>query len=195
MKTIFKISLILVFSFVSVAAFSTGSFNVNLTTSEEANARIEISNDTDLRYEIKIFNSEGDRVYHHRTRNASSEFAQSLNLSNLDYGWYKMEVNTDGAKYEKRIIINDSGVRLASSIKKIEPYFGYKNNMVLISHLNPGNYDVNLYLYRNGQLLMEKSLDNRFALNYAVDISKLDLGNYQVVLLSGDDAYEYEVRK
>lgn len=195
MKTIIRFSLLSVFVLFSVAAFATGNFRVNVTTSDEANALVEISNDTDLRYEIKIFNSEGDRVYQHKTKNASSEFAQSLDLSSLDYGWYKMEVTTDGAKYDKRLIVNRSGVQLASSVKKTEPYFGMKNNMVTLSHLNHGQDDLSVHIYENGRLLWEKPLDNRFVLNYGVDISKLSRGNYQVVLVSGNDAYEYEVRR
>ncbi len=195
MKTIFKFSLILAFSIFSTAAFATGNFRVNVTTSDEANALVEISNDTDLRYEIKIFNSEGDRVYQHKTKTASSEFSQSIDFSDFEYGWYKMEVTTDRAKYDKRLIVNRSGVQLASSIKKTDPYFGMKDNMVTLSHLNHGQKYLSLHIYENGRLLWEKSLDNSFVLNYGVDISKLSRGNYQVVLVSGNDTYEHEVRR
>jgi hypothetical protein len=50
-----------------------------------------------------------------------------------------------------------------------------------------------VYIYRDGQLVFEKKLDNSFALNKAIDISKLDRGQYQVALVAGSDYYEYEV--
>lgn len=195
MKTIFKISVLLGLLMASLATFATGNLSVNLTAVDESKALVEIKNDYDLNYEIKIYNSDGERIYRHKTAKASSEFARPIDLSELDHGWYKMEVNTDGAKFTKHLIINNSGAILAKSVKQTEPFFGFKNNTIVVSHLNHAQDDVRLLLYQNGQLLLEKALENRFALNYGVDISKLDRGNYQLILVSGDDSYKFEVKK
>ncbi len=195
MKTIFKISVILGLVMASLATWATGNFSVNLTTVDESKALVEIRNDYDLNYEIKIYNSEGERIYRHKTSKASSEFARPIDLAELDHGWYKMEVNTDGAKFTKHLIINNSGVKVAKSTKQTEPFFVLKNNTIAVSHLNHAQNDVRLLLYQNGQLLLKKELENKFALNYGVDISKLDRGNYQLILVSGDDTYRFEVKK
>ncbi|MBL7967975.1 MAG: hypothetical protein JNK09_13315 [Prolixibacteraceae bacterium] len=195
MKTIFKIGVLLGLIMASLATLATGNLSVNLTTVDETKALVEIKNDYDLNYEIKIYNSEGERIYRHKTAKASSEFVRPIDLSDLDHGWYKMEVNTDGAKFVKHLIVNNSGVRLTKSTKQTEPFFALKNNTIVVSHLNHAQNDVRLLLYQNGQLLVEKELENKFAINYGVDISKLDSGNYQLILVSGDDSFNFEVKK
>lgn len=116
-----------------------------------------------------------------------------IDFSKFAHGRYKMEVKMDGAEYEKYLEVNRAGVSVAKSIKKTEPYFTYQDNMVKLSHLNHGEEPVSVHIYRDGQLIWAKEMDNSFALNKAIDISKLHRGQYQVVLVAGSDNYEYEV--
>lgn len=193
MKTITTISFLLVSFFGSLVAEASGSFLVSVTPAADSKALLSISNNAEQKYEIKISNSEGDMVYYHETKKVNADYNRMIDFSKFAHGRYKMEVTMDGAGYEKYLEVNGTGVKVAKSIKKTEPFFTYQDNMVILSHLNHGQEPVSVYIYRDGQLVFEKKLDNSFALNKAIDISKLDRGQYQVALVAGSDYYEYEV--
>lgn len=159
----------------------------------DSKALLSISNNAEQKYEIKISNSEGDMVYYHETKKANTDYNRMIDFSKFAHGRYKMEVKMDGAEYEKYLEVNRAGVSVAKSIKKTEPYFTYQDNMVKLSHLNHGEEPVSVHIYLDGQLVWAKEMDNSFALNKAIDISKLHRGQYQVVLVAGSDNYEYEV--
>jgi len=195
MKTISTLSFLLVAMLVSTVSQATGNFKVNLSAKTEGKALLSVTNDSEQIYEISISDSEGNTIYSYETKDSKSNFNQTLDFSNLENGLYKMNVKMEGAQYEKSLAINESGVSVAKSIKKTEPLFQFKNNLIKMSHLNHGNEEMSVYLYQNGRLVWEQKLENKFAVSKGFDISKLDGGNYDFVLSSGDDTYEYQLRK
>lgn len=195
MKTITTLSFLLVAMLVSTVSQATGNFKVNLSAKSEGKAILSVTNDSEQIYEINISDSEGNTIYSYETKDSKANFNQSLDFSNLENGLYKMNVKMEGAQYEKLLAVNESGVSVGKSIKKTEPHFQFKNNLIKISHLNHGNEEMSVYLYQNGSLVWEQKLENKFAVSKGFDISKLNGGNYNLVLSSGDDTYEYLVRK
>jgi len=195
MKTITTLSFLLVAMLVSTVSQATGNFKVNLSAKTEGKALLSMTNVSEQIYEISISDSEGNTIYSYETKDSKSNFNQTLDFSNLENGLYKMNVKMEGAQYEKSLAINEAGVSVARSIKKTEPLFQFKNNLIKMSHLNHGNEEMSVYLYQNGRLVWEQKLENKFAVSKGFDISKLDRGNYDLVLSSGDDTYEYQVRK
>jgi len=195
MKTIITLSFLLAAMLVSNVTNATGNFKVSLSAKAENKALLSVSNDTEQIYEISIYDSEGNTIYAFETKDSKPNFNQTLDFSKLENGLYKMNVKMEGAKFEKYLAVNESGVTVGKSTKKTEPLFQFKDNLIKISHLNHANENVSLHLYQNGSLVWEKELDNSFAINKGFDLSKLDRGNYNLVLASGNDVYEYQLRK
>lgn len=195
MKTITALSFLLATVLFSNVASATGNFKVSLTARNEGKALLSVTNDSEQIYEIHISDSDGNTIYSYETKDSKSDFNQTMDFSNLEHGLYKMNVRMDGAQYEKFLTVDKSGVSIEKSIKKTEPIFQFQNNVIKLSHLNHGDEEMSLHLYQNGSLVWEKELENKFAISKGIDISKLDRGNYNLVLLSGDDIYEYQVSR
>lgn len=195
MKTITTLSFLLATMLFSNVSLASGNFKVSLTARNEGKALLSVTNDSEQIYEINISDSNGNMIYSYETKDSKSNFNQTLNFSQLENGLYKMNVRMDGAEYEKYITVNKSGISIEKSTKKTDPIFQFQNNIITVSHLNHSNQKVSVYLYQNGGLVWEKELENKFAINKVIDISKLDRGNYNLVLLSGDDIYEYQLSR
>lgn len=195
MKTITTLSILVIALFISMEVAATGNFKVNVVPSDDSKALLSVSNDIGQNYEVSIANDNGDMVYYFETKDAVVGFKQMFDFSKLSPGTYRMEVSMEGAKYEKMLELTKDGVNMTQSLKKTQPYFTYDNNVIKLSHLNHGNQPLSFQIYRDGALVWEKQLASSFAVNEGFDISKLDRGHYEAVLLSGNDVYEYDVTK
>jgi hypothetical protein len=195
MKTITTLSILVIALFISMEVAATGNFKVSVVLSDDSKALLSVSNDIGQNYEVSIANGNGDMVYYFETKEAVVGFKQLFDFSKLSPGTYRMEVRMEGAKYEKMLELTTDGVNLTQSLKKTQPYFSYENDVIKLSHLNHGDQPLSFQIYKDGALVWEKQLAGSFAVNEGFDISKLDRGHYQAVLLSGDDAYEYDIAK
>jgi hypothetical protein len=52
---------------------------------------------------------------------------------------------------------------------------------------------MNLDFYNGNDLVYSHKIDNQFTVNKGFDLSKLDKGNYSVVLSADDKTYTYNV--
>lgn len=195
MKTITSLSILVIAFFISMEVSATGNFKVSVVPSDDSKALLSVSNDIGQNYEVSIANGNGDLVYYFETKDAVVGFKQLFDFSKLSPGTYRMEVSMEGAKYEKMLELTTDGVNLTKSLKKTQPYFSYDNNLIKLSHLNHGNQPLSFQVYKDGALVWEKQLANTFAVNEGFDLTKLDRGHYQAVLLSGEDAYEYDITR
>jgi len=187
MKTITSLSILLVTILLSNYSHATENFRVSLTAKTEGKALLNVTNDSQQIYAINISDSDGNMIYSYETTNSQANFNQD--------GMYKMNVQMDGAKYVKHLSVNESVVSIEKSIKKTEPIFQFQNNVIKVSHLNHGDEKTSVHIYQDGSLVWDQELENKLAINKAFNISSLDPGKYNFVLISGDDIYEYQVSR
>jgi len=195
MKTITSLSILLVTILLSNYSHATENFRVSLTAKTEGKALLNVTNDSQQIYAINISDSDGNMIYSYETTNSQANFNQTLNFSKLEDGMYKMNVQMDGAKYVKHLSVNESVVSIEKSIKKTEPIFQFQNNVIKVSQLNHGEEKMSVHIYQDGSLVWDQELENKLAINKAFNISSLDPGKYNFVLISGDDIYEYQVSR
>jgi hypothetical protein len=192
MKTIIAISFLIATALVSQLSFASGNLKVNILPMDEGKAKFEVSHNLVQRFEISISNPMGDMVYYHETEGEQAEYKKTYDFSNLEDGVYKVEVKIDGSSNEQLLSINKGNVQLGESVYKTEPFFSYKNNTLNLSYLNHNNENVSLHLYEDGKLVWEKELDNTLTVHKGLSMAKLKKGDYQIVLASGNEIYEYE---
>jgi len=195
MKTITSIGILIVTILLSNFSYATENFKVSLTAKTEGKALLNVTNDSEQIYAINISDSDGNMIYSYETKDSQANFNQTLNFSKLENGLYKMNVQMDGAKYVKHLSVNESVVSIEKSTKKTEPVFQFQNNVIKVSHLNHGDEKTSVHIYQDGSLVWDKELENKSAINKGFDISNLDPGSYNFVLISGDDIYEYQVSR
>jgi hypothetical protein len=195
MKTIIAISFLIVTTLLSKSLLASGTFVVNLVPQTEEMALLEISNNDGQKYEISILNTQGDLVYFYETKEASRNFNQMFDFSQLEHGDYKVEVKIEGASNEQLITINKKGIVVGNKSKKTDPFFNYKDNILSLSYLNHNIDEMSMNIYQKSNLIWETKMDAEFVLHKGFDLSKLKNGEYSVVFSAGNEIYEYDLTK
>lgn len=195
MKRITSFSILMVAILLSNVSYATGNFSVSLTPKNENVAVLNVTNDLEQIYLVNISDSDGNMIYSYKTKDLESNFSQTLDFSKLEEGFYEMNVKADDAEYVKYLSVDRSGVSVEKSIKKTKPVFQVRDNVIKVSYLNHGKEKTSVHVFQNGSLIWDKELENDFALTGAFDISNLDSGNYDFVLVSGDNIFEYQLSR
>ncbi|HYQ58132.1 MAG TPA: T9SS type A sorting domain-containing protein [Draconibacterium sp.] len=177
---------------VSVAG-ATGNLKVDMAANETDVTVVEISTNQMVNYEIELFNELGDRVYEMKTEIPRSELKKKYDFSDLENGNYWYYVRTDKEQIRKKLAIEYGNVAVMEIRKTADPYFIRDGDMIKLSYLNFENEPIKLYVYDNYNLLEEVSLGEDLAINKAIDLSKLDRGEYNIVLTNEFNVYEHNV--
>ena len=195
MKTINALSFLAATTLLSQFALASGTFRINLVPKTEAKALLEISNTDAHKYEINISNSSGEMVYYHETQESLTNHSKLFDFSQLEHGLYKVEVKIDGASNEQLLTIGKSGIEVGNPVKKTDPLFSFSDNILKLSYLNYNNNQMVLHIYSKNSLVWNKEINDEFAVQKGFDLSKLKRGDYKIVFASGEDIYEYNLRR
>lgn len=180
---------------ISGAVLATGNMKVNVVPAGKDISVVKILNVEESNYEIELKNERGDLVFYKKTDSPSKTYAKQYDFSMLDDGNYNLTVKGTNEKMENTLKINKSGVEVIKQRKEVEPYFTVNGNRLELSWLNFEMENLKVFIYNNNTRVFEKELNPEFAINYAVDFSKLKSGKYDAVLVSGNSIFEYQLIK
>jgi len=195
MKTIITIGFFVAVSLFSELTMAGGNFRVNVALKSESNALREISNNSEQKYEISITNLDGDLIYHREDQLDKLESRKVFDFSKSEYGVYNLKVKLDGESSEQLVTVTRDGVQVGEIVRKADPVFNLTGNLLVLSSLNQSKEGMSLGIYSNEKLVWEQALKNSSASVRKFDLSKLEPGDYRVVLSVGNDDYEYELTK
>ena len=195
MKRIFILSFVIATTLVSQLTLAGGAFRANAITGKENKAILEISDNADKKYEISILDASGDEVYYSKVLGEQQNFKRMYDLSKLDNGVYNVKVKTDGELNEQFVTVSSKGIEVGETIKEAHPFFSYKGNSLILTYLNYRSEAMNLSVYNSDGLIWSKEMGDNFDLQKAIDLSKLEKGDYKVVLASENRNYEYNLTK
>ena len=191
MKTVF--ALIIAVFFANVASASGSGLKVNLASSEQGSALMEISTFGNSSFEIDIRDAYGEKLYSMKTEAPRSEFKKRYDFSKLEDGTYWYTVKIDKEKVTKTFVVEDGKVEVQKIRKTAEPFFLNEDGLLKISFLNHGQENVEVILYdMNRNVLAQAELGNNLSIQKAIDISELRWGDYEVVLVNDEDIYDHE---
>ena len=196
MKTINTISkLTMLFAFVAFAntLMAGGNLKVNILPLNSETAVVAISTVDAANLQISIENDRGEKVYYKETDAENKDYRKVFNFSNLDRGDYKLTVTTNGLTTERTFSIDNENIAVGKEKSLIEPYFAYKNGVLKVSYLNFPEENVNLNFYANNDLVYSKEIGSKFNVTEGYDLSKLEKGNYSVVLSTDSKSYTYDL--
>jgi len=196
MKTIKTISkLTMLFAFVAIAntLMASGNLKVNILPLTSEKAVVAISNTTASNFQISIANDNGETIYYKETGADSKDYRKIFDFSNLEDGDYKLTASVDGLTTERSFKVDKRNIAVGKEKTDMEPYFAYKEGVLVLSYLNFSEENVSLNFYDKDDLVYTKELGNKFNLNEGFDMSKLANGEYTVVLSTNDKSYNYNV--
>lgn len=195
MKTAKQLLLGAALVLVSGAVMATGNLQVEILQAKKENTVVQISNNDKSIFEIELKNNDGNIIYYKRTDSPTAVCRQYFDFSRIADGQYHLTVSVDSEKKENTLKINNGQVDLVNQRKELEPYFTVRDNRLELSFLNYELENVNLMVYKNDELLYEKNLEPQFAVNYGLDLSNLNAGNYNAVLSTENSTYNYPISK
>ena len=185
----------LVLVLISGAVMATGNLKVDVIPADKKKTLVHAVNSDKSKFEIDIKNEKGEIVYYKMTVKPETEYAKYYNLSALRSGIYTLTVKVDDELMESTLKIDHGQVELIKQKKEIQPYFTLNGNCLEVSWLNFAQEDSRLQIFDKKGLLFEKTLDRQFTVNTALDLSQLTRGEYTAVLITGNNYYEYSVKK
>jgi len=173
-------------------SMATGNLKVNTAPKSDNKALMEISNSTVQKYEISLSNSLGEVLYRHKTKGEHSKLNKVFDFSKSDYDTYRLIVKLDGESTEQHLTVDETGILVGETIKKTDPIFSHRDNLLILAFQNHNDEELNLNLYQKEDLIFSKNMSNASKIKKGFDLSKLDKGDYRVVFSAGEDLYEYE---
>ncbi|KOH47082.1 T9SS type A sorting domain-containing protein [Sunxiuqinia dokdonensis] len=193
MKTFRTISMMLALTVIANIALATGNLRVNILPLNAERAVVAISNDGETKFQISIEDAYGSVVYFKETEGNVADYRKVYDFSKLENGNYKLIVSLDGVKGQREFAINNGSINVGKEKMLATPFFSYKEDILRVAFLNHAGEKTNLYIYNDGELVYSKALENSFSVNEGLNLSKLASGEYQVVLASGNEVYDYAV--
>ena len=193
MKTIKNYTMLFALTVIAniVMATGTGNLRVDIRPLEEERAVVAISNSTESAYEISIRNKFGEEVFYNETESTVNDYRKVYDFSKLVSGDYIMTVTMDGAFSEREFSIKNKSIDVGKMTTNIDPYFSSDENTLRIAYLNHADQTMDISVYNDGEVVYKKALENTFGVNEALSLSKLEAGNYRVVMAIGKKTFGY----
>lgn len=158
-------------------------------------AIVSITNENPALFEMSIETNNGDLVYYKQTTKISTEYKKTFDFANLQNGSYVLKLKVNDTRVYREFEVNNSEIVVGDSKMKLDPYFSFKNNELKFSYLNFDQENFNVSIYNENELFFNKKLGKDFAIQEGFNLSKLEKGNYTVVLSSLSNEYVYTLEK
>jgi len=193
MKTILKVTLAFAFVAFANTLFATGNLKVNIQPISAEKALVAISSLIDSSLKITVEDSQGRIVYYKEVAEPTGDYKKVYNFSDLDAGNYKLSVESERLTSECSFEIKNWKIEVGNEKTTIEPFFGYNDGLLKCSYLNFPKDDLTLYFFDQKQLIYTKEIGRNFNVSEALNLSKLDKGNYTAILSTKDKDYSYDI--
>lgn len=176
-------------------ASASGNLRVDILPLTSSRAVVAVSSKADAKFEISIENSYGEVIYYKETEGDATDYRKVYDFSRLGDGEYRVIASIDGATSERTFSVGPREISVGDLKYVADPVFSFNNDVLRVAYLNYPGEKVNLKIYDGNEEIYSKTIDSNFAVNEGLNLAKLAKGNYQVVLASGNEVFDYTVRK
>jgi hypothetical protein len=194
MKTIKLLSTVLAVAIVAVAT-AVEKPKMNVIPLNADRAIVEITNENAAYFEVSVVSENGEMVYYKQSTNPLTDYKKIFSFEGLDAGNYVLNLKVNDTKLSQEIEIARKGIKVGESKVKFDPYFDYKNDVLKFSYLNFDKENMSLSIYNENGLVYNTRLGNGFSVTNGYNLSKLESGNYRVVLSSLTEEYAFSLVK
>ena len=154
-------------------------------------AVVAITNEKPAYFEVSIETPKGDLVYYKKSSKPLTEYQKTFDFKNLENGDYVISLKVNDTELSKDLHVNSKQILVGESILKFDPYFVFSDNVLKFSLLNVEQENFRFALYNNGVLVYQKKLGSDYSLQKGFNLSKLEKGEYTVILSSLSKEYSY----
>jgi len=195
MKTILRVVLVFILAAFGNSLFAAGNLKVNILPVSSEKALFSVSTLCDDNFKMTVADVNGNIVYDDENSGPAIDHLEEFNMSDLKDGKYKLTVVCGNLTSERMFNISGDGVKVGKEKTIIQPFFGYKDGILRCTYLNFPKENLKLYFLKSNQLLYSKELGKTFNVTEGINLSRLENGNYEVILSAGDREYSFRVDK
>lgn len=177
----------------SGSTMATGVLRVNVIPGEKEKALINVLDAPNNQLKVEVKDNNGEIVYIDSKRSPSYDYKTIYDFSKLDDGKYTLEVKLGDETEIDNLVVHDGIVQINNQEEQIAPHFALSGKFLEFSFPNTAETDVRLLVYndKTDNCLFQERLGPEFNIKQALNLSKLNSGNYIAVVISGNDTYRY----
>ena len=194
MKT-FKILFTVMAAAIVAIATAVEKPRMNVTPITADRAVVSILNEKPAYFELSVKASNGDVIYYKQSSKVLSSYQKIFDFKNLENGSYTLNLKIDDTQLSRNLEIASNKIKVGESKLHFDPYFIFSDNILKFSYLNFDQEKFRLSIYDNEGLIFQSVLGNELTLSSGYDLSKLEAGNYEVVLSSFKNEFNFSLEK
>ncbi len=194
MKTMLKVTFLFALVAFANTLFAAGNLKVNILPVNAEKAVVAISTLSKSNFNITIADDKGQIVYYQENSDPEGNYRKIYNFSDLENGTYKLTVVSDDLTTERQFQKLQGVIKVGEEKTTLEPFFKYEDGILRCSYLNFSKENMKLSLFGKDELLYAKTIGHDFTVLQALNLSKLNKGNYEVVLSSGEKQFSYSIQ-
>jgi len=194
MKTMLKVTFLFALVAFANTLFASGNLKVNILPVDSEKAVVAISTLTDSNFNITIADENGQIIYYQENSNTGENYRKVFNFSDIEDGTYKLTVVSNDLTAERQFKKSHGQINVGEEKTTLEPFFGYEAGILRCSYLNFTKEDMTLHFFKNNELIYTKNIGRGFNMQEALNLSKLDKGNYEAVLYAGGKQFTYPIQ-
>lgn len=181
--------------FIVAFSFATDKPKMNIVTANNEEARVTFESQTAYPLEITICNTFGEIVYYWKGESLQKNLSQTLNMSELGKGTYHVCLNYGGQSLNRDLIVTRNEVKVGPVVALYEPFFSYDDDRLNLSFLNVAQKNVYLNVYQGDEHVTGVNLGDDMDIQKSFDFSKLNTGEYEVVVSEEFKEHHFLVTK
>uniref|UniRef100_UPI0013FD8E5E hypothetical protein n=1 Tax=Polaribacter sp. 20A6 TaxID=2687289 RepID=UPI0013FD8E5E len=122
---------------------------------------------------------------------SSGNYAKTFDLTNLEDGLYRTELEKDFEIIVKKLEVKDGFVTFYKDENEIifKPVIRTEGNLVMISKIEFEEKPLNVTLYYQNNIILSDEVSGEKVLNRVYKLSEFEKGTYKVVVNTNDRTY------
>ena len=194
MKTVKFFTTVLALAIVVVAT-AVEKPKMDIVPLSEDRAVVSILNGAEALFELSVRSEDGELVYYKQAASPSLTYQKIFDFKNIEDGDYTLDLRVNDTRLTKDFSVSSKGIAVGESKMRVDPYFGFSDNVLKLTYLNFDQEKLSLNIYDENGLVYASKLGQDFNIAKGFDLTALAAGKYEVVLASVSNDFSFSLEK
>lgn len=178
----------------SGSVMAKGVVKVDEVPGENDKAVVNVLNTPDHEVQVELTDKNGDVLYIDNDEVPTYDFREVYDLSGLKNGNYTLEATLGNQAEKENVLVKNGDVQIVNQKEEIAPSFSLDGKYLDLSFANSElkNAQLSIYNKNNDDWIFQESLNPEFDIQQSLILAKLKSGDNKTVLISGNDAYDFD---
>jgi hypothetical protein len=168
--------------FIAAIVYATDFPQMNVVPVEAEKALIAFDSPEPSPLEITLTNHDGEILYYKKTKKRYSEYKTVFDFAQLGVGNYCVCVNFGNKSITRKVDVSKDEIHVGPPQRLYEAYFYLKDKKLNVSLFNCPQKQVYVNVYKDGKHVTGLKLGKGLTIQKRLDLSRLEKGEYEIVL-------------